>query len=62
MTGQLEERNTTCPHCWEPHPLFIDVSSGTATYVEDCTVCCHPMEITITISGDQIDDISVVAE
>lgn len=62
MGNELEERSVTCPHCWEAHPLFVDVSNGSSTYVEDCTVCCHPMEITVTLAGDQIDHISVVAE
>jgi len=36
----------TCPHCWEMITLYVDLSVDTQTYVEDCSVCCHPMSVT----------------
>lgn len=61
MVGDLVERVVTCPHCWEGHRLFIDVSAGSASYVEDCQVCCHPMEITLVIHGEEIEDVQVTS-
>ena len=61
MDGTLTERTVTCPHCWEQHRLFIDTSAGSASYVEDCEVCCHPMDITLTILGDDVQDIQVAS-
>ena len=60
-TGDLLEREVTCPHCWEPHRLFIDTSEGSARYVEDCAVCCHPMDVTLTVHRDDVVDVSVVS-
>ena len=32
-----------CPYCGEAFETMIDVSAGTAEYVEDCRVCCRPI-------------------
>jgi hypothetical protein len=40
-----------CPYCGEPDTLFVDQTQPAGSvYVEDCTVCCQPM--TVTIVGD----------
>ncbi|SFU51088.1 Cysteine-rich CPXCG [Pustulibacterium marinum] len=33
-----------CPYCWEEISMLLDPSSS-QTYVEDCEVCCNPIEI-----------------
>ncbi|MDG3584099.1 CPXCG motif-containing cysteine-rich protein [Galbibacter pacificus] len=34
-----------CPYCWEEISMLLDPSVN-QTYVEDCEVCCNPIEIT----------------
>lgn len=34
-----------CPYCWEEISMLMDTSVS-STYVEDCEVCCNPIEIT----------------
>lgn len=34
-----------CPYCWETISMLLDVSAS-QTYVEDCEVCCNPMQVT----------------
>ncbi len=34
-----------CPYCWEEISMLMDPSVREQTYVEDCEVCCNPMEI-----------------
>ena len=34
-----------CPYCWEEISMLLDVSVSRQTYVEDCEVCCNPIEI-----------------
>ncbi|MEM7343771.1 MAG: CPXCG motif-containing cysteine-rich protein [Chloroflexota bacterium] len=34
-----------CPYCWEEISMLIDTSSGDQGYIEDCEVCCNPIEI-----------------
>ena len=39
-----------CPYCGEPLDLYVDPSGGaTQKYVEDCAVCCQPMEVMVEI-------------
>lgn len=35
-----------CPHCWEEISMILDASIRQQTYIEDCEVCCNPIEIT----------------
>ena len=35
-----------CPYCWEEISMLLDTSVDRQTYVEDCEVCCNPIEIT----------------
>ena len=43
-----------CPYCGEPLDLWVDESGGASQkYVEDCAVCCQPLEVSVTIDdGD----------
>jgi len=36
-----------CPYCWESISILVDTSIPSQTYVEDCEVCCNPMEFSI---------------
>ncbi|ASV30693.1 CPXCG motif-containing cysteine-rich protein [Maribacter cobaltidurans] len=35
-----------CPYCWEEVSMLMDSSITDQTYIEDCEVCCNPIEIT----------------
>ncbi|PVW17174.1 CPXCG motif-containing cysteine-rich protein [Marixanthomonas spongiae] len=35
-----------CPYCWEEISMLLDPSVST-TYVEDCEICCNPIEISV---------------
>ena len=39
------EQYYTCPYCWQTITTEVDPSVGQQTYVEDCEVCCQPIEI-----------------
>ena len=42
------EISVECPYCGEPLELYVDPSGGsTQKYVEDCAVCCQPMEVMV---------------
>jgi hypothetical protein len=30
----------------------VDTSAGSATYVEDCQVCCQPIEMRLRVADD----------
>lgn len=50
--GVLETTTVTCPACWEEIELGIDISAGSQTYSEDCSVCCRPMTVRVWVSDD----------
>ncbi|MEZ7496120.1 CPXCG motif-containing cysteine-rich protein [Leeuwenhoekiella aequorea] len=43
----MEEHFFQCPHCWEEISMLLDVSVSHQVYVEDCEVCCNPIELTV---------------
>ena len=34
-----------CPYCGERFETAVDLSAGPFSYVEDCQVCCQPIEL-----------------
>jgi len=44
----------TCPYCWEEISMVLDTSVRSQTYVEDCEVCCNPIEIRYAIKDEAV--------
>lgn len=44
-----------CPHCGELFSSSADTSEGDYTTVEDCQVCCRPMEVVIECEEGRVD-------
>ena len=40
-----------CPYCGESIELQVDVPAGEQAYVEDCSVCCRPIEVRVAAHG-----------
>ena len=52
-----------CAFCGEDNDVFVDPSGGHhQTFTEDCTVCCRPNLITLTIDDDGDVEIEVSQE
>ncbi|MCK9195182.1 MAG: CPXCG motif-containing cysteine-rich protein [Nevskia sp.] len=59
----LETAEVTCPACWETIELTLDLSAGNQIYSEDCSVCCRPMTVRLTVSDDLAEfDVEVESE
>lgn len=43
-----------CPYCWQQISMMLDPSVKQQSYIEDCEVCCNPIEISYTIQEGQI--------
>ena len=41
-----------CPYCGEAFETSVDTSAGDSTYVEDCQVCCQPIEMQLRVGAD----------
>jgi hypothetical protein len=44
-----EFHQVQCPYCGETFETLIDLSAGSATYIEDCQVCCQPIEFKVAV-------------
>ncbi len=45
----LQTHNLDCPYCGESIQLIIDCSISDQEYIEDCQVCCRPINIFVSI-------------
>ena len=48
----LEEQTIACPYCGEAIDILLDCSVPHQRYVEDCQVCCRPIDLDVTIADD----------
>jgi transcription elongation factor Elf1 len=48
----LVEKNITCPYCGELSSVLIDGSIEQQSYIEDCSVCCQPINLNVNILSD----------
>ncbi len=44
----LESVTVTCPYCGEPTEVDIEPLEEVQSFIEDCTVCCRPMQLEAT--------------
>jgi len=50
----MEEYFYQCPYCWESVSTLVDVSQPLQNYIEDCEVCCNPIEFNIQCSSQTV--------
>jgi hypothetical protein len=41
--------DVACPYCGELITTRLDLSAGSQSYVEDCQVCCQPMQMAVIV-------------
>jgi hypothetical protein len=61
VNGDMEliiETEINCPHCGESFPLQVDTSQREQTLIEDCTVCCRPIALTIYCRPGEIESVN----
>ncbi len=47
----MDEMTVTCPYCGEPFTTLVDTSAGDQDYIEDCVVCCRPIEFRLRLAA-----------
>jgi hypothetical protein len=57
--SMMLESEVQCPFCGEPITVFVDPSQEKQTYIEDCTVCCRPIEMRVTCDPDAGEILSI---
>ncbi len=49
-----------CPYCGERFNTLVDLSAGAQRYIEDCYVCCQPIECSVSLNETgELDTFSV---
>ena len=54
----IMEHSFACPQCGEEISMVLDLSVHKQTYVEDCEVCCNPIEVSYTVSDEELAEFS----
>ena len=48
---ELQEAEVHCPYCWEPITVLLNPEDVGQEYIEDCQVCCRPIEFYLSEDG-----------
>lgn len=59
MDAGLIDRRIRCPYCGEAVYILLDLSAGSQSYIEDCQVCCRPIEISFETGDGQLESLRV---
>ncbi|MFO7592889.1 MAG: CPXCG motif-containing cysteine-rich protein [Pseudomonadota bacterium] len=58
----LETAIVDCPYCGESNELLIDTSVPEQEYIEDCRVCCRPIQVRVVVTSEGDWDVAVRSE
>ena len=48
------EHHFQCPYCWQDISMLLDSSIKKQSYIEDCEVCCNPIQVSISFNKNQL--------
>tara|TARA_A100001234_G_scaffold11692_1_gene9621 strand:+ start:447 stop:629 length:183 start_codon:yes stop_codon:yes gene_type:complete len=43
-----------CPYCWQNQLKMVDPSIEKQNFIEDCEVCCNPIDFQITVENNEV--------
>jgi transcription elongation factor Elf1 len=55
----MVEHQFQCPYCWEEISMLLDTSINSQTYIEDCEVCCNPIEIQVKFKDNVLVELEI---
>jgi len=50
----MQEHFFQCPYCWDEISMLLDTSVRKQTYIEDCEICCNPIEISVGFENNEL--------
>jgi Cysteine-rich CPXCG len=53
-SGGVGFYSVQCPYCGESFETRIDATSGSARYIEDCQICCQPIEFSVEVDHEGV--------
>ena len=51
-----------CPYCGETIEIMVDPSVESQSYIEDCSVCCRPINLTVTVDEEGMPSVDASSE
>ena len=55
----IVEAEVPCPFCGEVFTISIDTTQGDYSTIEDCQVCCRPIQLTIACEPGEVLGVDV---
>ena len=52
MSEAIQKYQITCPYCWENYALWLEAEDSVVELIEDCQVCCHPIQLRMETNLD----------
>ena len=59
MEPAIIECRIICPYCAEAMEVVLDLSAGSQAYIEDCQICCQPMQIRFDADSNGLQGLQV---
>ena len=57
--NEIKEQSIYCPYCGENISVLVDCSEEQQEYIEDCQVCCRPININVQYDANGELDLQV---
>ncbi|MDT0691452.1 CPXCG motif-containing cysteine-rich protein [Salegentibacter sp. F188] len=55
----MYEHYFQCPYCWEEISVLLDPSVKRQVYIEDCEVCCNPIEFLVGFEENELQEFEI---
>ena len=62
MSSPLISLEVQCPYCWEQIDVIVDNCGEDQQYIEDCQVCCRPINFHIVVNELQQVQVNVYTD
>jgi hypothetical protein len=46
------DSTVSCPYCGEPTEIGVDDEAGKHVFIQDCDVCCRPIQVRARVDVD----------
>ncbi len=53
------EHHFQCPYCWQDISMLLDSSVSNQSYIEDCEVCCNPIQLRVVFQNKELIEFEV---
>lgn len=55
----MYEQHFQCPYCWKSISMLLDTSVSQQTYIEDCEICCNPIELKVKFDDNELIEFDI---